>query len=177
MNVITLRGRKRARARSRLMSISGATCYVMFIPFFVSLTTITCFQLSHKQCWQQQQQPNFHVGGMCNKHLHMTSTSSSNEHRTGIKQLYTSSSHGTTAPSLLNPKNNYQTIPTGMSPQLRRRQSQRQRRRQKMRPMPILGYNARSILEYYDLRPLEVGWRLNSLGFPLLGMFALLYFR
>jgi hypothetical protein len=38
-----------------------------------------------------------------------------------------------------------------------------------MKPMPILGYNARTILAYYDARPLEVGWRLNSLGFPLLG--------
>lgn len=47
--------------------------------------------------------------------------------------------------------------------------STKRRRRQKMKPMPILGYNARTILAYYDARPLEVGWRLNSLGFPLLG--------
>jgi hypothetical protein len=45
----------------------------------------------------------------------------------------------------------------------------RDRRRQKMKPMPILGYDALAIEEYYDVRPLEVGWRLNSLGFPLLG--------
>lgn len=45
-----------------------------------------------------------------------------------------------------------------------------QRRRQKMKPMPIRGYDARAIEEYYDVRPLEVIWRLNSLGFPLLGM-------
>lgn len=49
---------------------------------------------------------------------------------------------------------------------------QKRRRRQKMKPMPILGYNARTILAYYDARPLEVGWRLNSLGFPLLGMYS-----
>ena len=41
--------------------------------------------------------------------------------------------------------------------------------RQKMKPMPITGYNAKKIEEYYDRRPLQVGWRLNSLGFPLLG--------
>ena len=52
--------------------------------------------------------------------------------------------------------------------------SQRQiqkRKRQKMKPMPILGYSSRTILAYYDARPLEVGWRLNSLGFPLLGTY------
>jgi hypothetical protein len=43
-------------------------------------------------------------------------------------------------------------------------------RRQKMKPMPVTGYDARAIEDYYDMRPLEVGWRLNSLGFPLLGM-------
>jgi hypothetical protein len=48
------------------------------------------------------------------------------------------------------------------------------RRRQKMKPMPILGYDALAIEEYYDVRPLEVGWRLNSLGFPLLGKLLLL---
>lgn len=42
-------------------------------------------------------------------------------------------------------------------------------RRQKMKPMPVTGYDARAIEDYYDMRPLEVGWRLNSLGFPLLG--------
>ena len=42
--------------------------------------------------------------------------------------------------------------------------------RQKMKPMPITGYDANKIEEYYDRRPLQVGWRLNSLGFPLLGM-------
>jgi hypothetical protein len=40
-----------------------------------------------------------------------------------------------------------------------------------MKPMPVTGYDARAIEEYYDLRPLEVGWRLNTLGFPLLGTF------
>ena len=43
------------------------------------------------------------------------------------------------------------------------------RRRQKMKPLPVTGYDARAIEEHYDMRPLEVGWRLNSLGFPLLG--------
>jgi hypothetical protein len=41
--------------------------------------------------------------------------------------------------------------------------------RQKTKPMPVTGYNAEAIEYYYDRRPFQVGWRLNSLGFPLLG--------
>jgi hypothetical protein len=41
----------------------------------------------------------------------------------------------------------------------------------KTKPMPITGYNADAILECYDKRPLEVGWRLNSVGLPLLGWY------
>jgi len=37
--------------------------------------------------------------------------------------------------------------------------------------MPITGYDAKAILEFYDRRPLQVGWRLNSLGLPLLGWY------
>lgn len=55
------------------------------------------------------------------------------------------------------------------SPPPRLQRQIQKRKRQKMKPMPILGYSARTILAYYDARPLEVGWRLNSLGFPLLG--------
>jgi hypothetical protein len=40
----------------------------------------------------------------------------------------------------------------------------------KTKPMPVTGYNAKSIEDYYDRQPFQVGWRLNSLGFPLLGM-------
>jgi len=40
-----------------------------------------------------------------------------------------------------------------------------------MKPMPVTGYNAENICEYYDRRPLEVGWRLNSLSLPLLGWY------
>ena len=40
-----------------------------------------------------------------------------------------------------------------------------------MKPMPVTGYDAQSILDFYDRRPLQVGWRLNSLGFPLLGWY------
>jgi hypothetical protein len=43
--------------------------------------------------------------------------------------------------------------------------------RKKMMPMPVTGYDAQSILDFYDRRPLQVGWRLNSLGFPLLGWY------
>jgi predicted unusual protein kinase regulating ubiquinone biosynthesis (AarF/ABC1/UbiB family) len=37
-----------------------------------------------------------------------------------------------------------------------------------MKPMAVTGYDAKAIEEFYDVRPLQVGWRLNSLGFPLL---------
>ena len=47
----------------------------------------------------------------------------------------------------------------------------RSRSRKKMKPMPITGYNYREIAEYYDRRPLQVGWRLNSLGIPMLGWY------
>ena len=50
------------------------------------------------------------------------------------------------------------------------------REHQKIQPLPIQGYNAESIEEYYDRRPLQVGWRLNSLGFPLLGWYMGLLF-
>lgn len=43
------------------------------------------------------------------------------------------------------------------------------KRRQKTKPMPLTGYDAQAIEKYYDRRPLQVGWRLNSLSFPLLG--------
>jgi len=41
----------------------------------------------------------------------------------------------------------------------------------KMTPMPILGYDSNAIIDFYDKRPWEVGWRLNSLGLPLLGWY------
>jgi len=47
----------------------------------------------------------------------------------------------------------------------------KQRRRQKTKPMPVTGYDSRAIEEFYDMRPFQVGWRLNSLGFPLLGWY------
>jgi predicted unusual protein kinase regulating ubiquinone biosynthesis (AarF/ABC1/UbiB family) len=37
--------------------------------------------------------------------------------------------------------------------------------------MPITGYDATAIIKYYDTRPLQVGWRLNSVGLPLLGWY------
>jgi len=46
------------------------------------------------------------------------------------------------------------------------------RNKQKMKPMPVTGYDAKAIEKYYDMRPLQVGWRLNSLGFPLLAWYG-----
>jgi len=50
----------------------------------------------------------------------------------------------------------------------RRGSESRSRNKQKMKPMPVTGYDAKAIEEYYDMRPLQVGWRLNTIGFPLL---------
>ena len=38
-------------------------------------------------------------------------------------------------------------------------------------PIPLSGYDATDILDYYDRRPWEVTWRLNILGLPLLGWY------
>jgi len=45
------------------------------------------------------------------------------------------------------------------------------RDRMSLEPMPITGYDALAIEDYYDRRPFQVGWRLNSLAFPLLGWY------
>ena len=39
----------------------------------------------------------------------------------------------------------------------------------KTKPMPVVGYDADRIMDFYDRRPLQVGWRLNTVGLPLLG--------
>lgn len=44
-------------------------------------------------------------------------------------------------------------------------------RKKQKRSTPPTGYNAKAICELYDRRPLEVGWRLNILGLPLLGWY------
>lgn len=49
-------------------------------------------------------------------------------------------------------------------------------RAKKKRPIPIVGYNAEEICDYYDRRPLVVGWRLNKLSLPLLGWYLGLLF-
>lgn len=45
----------------------------------------------------------------------------------------------------------------------------------KTKPMPIEGYDAREICETYDRRPFQVGWRMNSVGLPLLGRSIMLF--
>ena len=50
-------------------------------------------------------------------------------------------------------------------------QNQPSRRQRKTKPLPMTGYDSKAIEELYDRRPLQVGWRLNSLGFPLLGWY------
>eukprot|EP00978_Attheya_sp_CCMP212_P025365 scaffold81460_cov42-Attheya_sp.AAC.2 len=42
--------------------------------------------------------------------------------------------------------------------------------------LPVVGYNANDISDYYNKRPWEVTWRLNSLGLPLLGWYIGLLF-
>ena len=41
----------------------------------------------------------------------------------------------------------------------------------KSNPMPYTGYDATAICDFYDSRPLQVGWRLNAVGLPLLGWY------
>ena len=48
----------------------------------------------------------------------------------------------------------------------------RSRNKQKKKPMPVTGYDAKAIEKHYDMRPLQVGWRLNSLGLPLLAWYG-----
>jgi predicted unusual protein kinase regulating ubiquinone biosynthesis (AarF/ABC1/UbiB family) len=48
----------------------------------------------------------------------------------------------------------------------------RSRNKQKKKPLPVTGYDAKAIEKYYDMRPLQVGWRLNSLGLPLLAWYG-----
>lgn len=48
----------------------------------------------------------------------------------------------------------------------------RSRNKQKLKPIPVTGYDAKAIEKYYNIRPLLVGWRLNSLGFPLLAWYG-----
>lgn len=48
------------------------------------------------------------------------------------------------------------------------------RLRRKPNAMPVTGYDAAAIEDFYDRRPLQVGWRLNSLGFPLLGKLSMI---
>lgn len=47
----------------------------------------------------------------------------------------------------------------------------------KQKPMPIIGYNGEDICDYYDRRPLVVGWRLNILSLPLLGELIVCIFK
>lgn len=41
----------------------------------------------------------------------------------------------------------------------------------KNRSSSVVGYDSKEICDYYDRRPLVVGWRLNRLGLPLLGWY------
>lgn len=58
-----------------------------------------------------------------------------------------------------------------VAPEQQSRPSSKSRARRKTKPMPVTGYNSNEILDVYDRRPLQVGWRLNSLGLPLLGWY------
>ncbi|KAG7363890.1 ABC1 family-domain containing protein [Nitzschia inconspicua] len=67
-------------------------------------------------------------------------------------------------PSRNSNRNNYSSSSSSNN----KKNNNKLRNKQKMKPMPLTGYDAKAIEEYYDMRPLQVGWRLNSLGLPLL---------
>ena len=69
---------------------------------------------------------------------------------------------------------NQRPVSRASPPTTRQSMPNQSRQRRKTKPMPITGYDFRAIEELYDRRPLEVGWRLNSLGIPLLGKYLYL---
>ena len=46
-----------------------------------------------------------------------------------------------------------------------------ERRKLKSEAMPVTGYNPEALDDYFDRHPWKVAWRLNSIGFPLLGWY------
>jgi hypothetical protein len=100
--------------------------------------------------------------------------------RNGVNQIEQQRDHrespinGSQTP---NPPRQSTNMPFNTPPLRRRRQSPlspwssaaRRRRKTKTQPMPVTGYSARAIEDYYNVRPFQVAWRLNTLGFPFLG--------
>jgi len=114
-------------------------------------------------------------GGVTN-HLSLNQQISCPQHRRGVSYLESSSAAASGQVSTMRGG--------GRRPLLRNRKAspsssssssltigEKKSVRQKMEPMPVVGYDADGICNFYDRRPLEVGWRLNSLGFPLLGWY------
>lgn len=87
------------------------------------------------------------------------------EQRTGWTSQPSSTSPTTTEPTV---------VPTTVAATVAQQQntsSIKQWRQPKTKTMPVTGYDSRAIEEFYDMRPLQVAWRLNSVGFPLLGWY------
>lgn len=137
--------------------------YAIAVQNFIALPTVECFICSNEPFGINQKDGKV---GLNHWNLFMSSTPNDNERMIWSQPRY-SSSVSLSSPSTIS--KHYVTKQHDTKQRQQRLNSRR--KRQKMKPLPILGYNSRAILEYYDLRPLEVGWRLNSLGFPLLGKF------
>jgi hypothetical protein len=161
-----IRVRRRRKTEQYSCGILACYWYAILIQNFVAIPMMVCLQFTI--CNQRiTRKYSFKVGNG-DWQLSMSSTPSNNERTTWQQRSSASfSSPSTTTTRTYRSSPNY--YDTKQRKQRLNSQFRQRRKRQKMKPIPILGYNARSILEYYDMRPLEVGWRLNSLGFPLLG--------
>jgi hypothetical protein len=136
---------KQRRRSTRAAKIPATAMYYcpIFLPLFC-LFPVLSFYVSPLRRNSHQIQ---FTKQECEKHAFSLFSSRGNDARTWTQQR--------SSGSPFNPQHN--------------RVDSHPQRRQKMKPMPVTGYDARAIEDYYDMRPLEVGWRLNSLGFPLLG--------
>jgi hypothetical protein len=195
------RKRRREVFRACKMDVAGWTGYVVLLHTLLCLTRIRCFDICPQLQTQPKLRYNGNMDRTNRQLVMRTSTSGNNSNNNHIYNhgrtwperpyLLPTSTRSSTAGVTLSTRNDHSTVSrfynsnafpssnsgtTTTTATATRRTSprpiQKRRRRQKMKPMPILGYSARTILAYYDARPLEVGWRLNSLGFPLLGMYS-----
>jgi hypothetical protein len=102
----------------------------------------------------------------------LLTTSENRHHGASLSQLWSSQTNVDTSARTWN--QGAKARPTSFAPTTATPSMMKKgRQRRKTKPMPVTGYDFKAIEELYDRRPLEVGWRLNSLGFPLLGRYLL----
>ncbi|GKY92638.1 hypothetical protein MPSEU_000233900 [Mayamaea pseudoterrestris] len=86
-----------------------------------------------------------------------------------IQRTTPSIPHGTTLPA----RDNYLGQRTISNPIINDSSSKAkpERRKLKTKAMPVTGYDPQTLENHYDRQPFKVGWRLNSIGFPLLAWY------